>query len=511
MNAHYDVAVVGGGAGGTYAAWRLQAGSVSQSSVLPADPAQRSIALFELSDRIGGRLQSIVPPEMENLRAEFGAMGFTSYDKLVNGVVGHFGLATEPFPHGGLNNLLYLRGVRFTNQQAVSPTFTPPYRLAADEQNVDPHQLVPNAIETVFPGCSTWTQEQWDKVTSQPWNGRYLKDMGFWNFLLLNMSNEALSYARDAYGHFFEVANWNCAEALPWFMLDGHATYTTLTDGYDQLPITLAKSFKAAGGEILMSTRVASVQQVTTGPQGQSTLEITTGDGQTCTADVVILALPRRSLELIDSDVLASNQELVTSVTGQRLMKVFCCYTEAWWDQLGIAAGSSGTDLPIGQVWYFGPDSASNPNSLLLATYDDTLDATFWEGLSIGPRFPSGNGSVDPHWVEQATSTYMVDELQRQLGFVHGVSIPEPYGASWRDWSEDPYGGAFNTWNVGVDADTVAQKILQPDSSIDLYVCGEAYSHDQGWVEGAFDTAEQVVEQIGVEAPAWHTAAVTAV
>ena len=43
--------------------------------------------------------------------------------------------------------------------------------------------------------------------------------------------------------------------------------------------------------------------------------------------------------------------------------------------------------------------------------------------------------------------------------------------------------------------------MLQPDSSVPLYVCGEAYSHDQGWVEGALDTAEQVVELLGVQPP----------
>ena len=123
-------------------------------------------------------------------------------------------------------------------------------------------------------------------------------------------------------------------------------------------------------------------------------------------------------------------------------------------------------------------------------------DPTF----ASGPRFPSGEGG-DPHWAVQSTSASMVGELQRQLEELHGVAPPDPYSAAWIDWSADPYGGAFNTWNVGVDVSTVASSILQPDTSVPLYVCGEAYSHDQGWVEGALDTAEQVVEKLGVEAP----------
>ena len=511
MNQHYDAVVVGGGPGGTYAAWQMQTGTVAADSRLPQDPTQRSIALFELSERIGGRLESIVPPGMESLYAEFGGMGFTSNDTILNAVVQELGLAVSPFLGGGPNNLFYLRGVRFTAGQATDPSIVP-YRLAPAEQGIDPRALVPTIIAKVFPGSGTWTEQQWEQATSTPYNGRSLSDTGFWNFLLENMSNEALSYARDASGHFFEVANWNCAQALPWYMLDGNATYHTLTDGYDLLPKTMATQFTSAGGDLFMSTGVASVQQVTTGPQGQTTMEITTAEGQTCTADLVVLAVPRRSLELITSDVLAepSVEALVGSVTGQPVMKVFCCYEQMWWKGLGITQGSSGTDLPVGQVWYFGPDPETN-NSLLLGTYDDTLATTFWEGLSIGDRFPSGNGNVDPNWAAQAVSADMIAELQTQLAEMHGMTIPEPYAAAWMDWTQDPYGGAFNTWNVGADAQSVANAILQPDPSVPLYICGEAYSLvDQGWVEGALETTQQVLELLGAQTPAWLGAPVKA-
>jgi monoamine oxidase len=191
-------------------------------------------------------------------------------------------------------------------------------------------------------------------------------------------------------------------------------------------------------------------------------------------------------------------------VTGQKVMKLFLCYDQPWWSQLSITSGPSGSDLPIGQVWYFGPDSAQNESSLLLASYNDTLSTTFWEGLASGPPFQGAfAGDVDPYWAEQAPSAFMVDEAQTQLGELHGLTVPQPYSAAWMDWSQDPYGGAFNTWNVGVDASAVASAILQPDQSVPLYVCGEAYSHDQGWVEGALDTAEQVVELNGVQPAAW--------
>lgn len=504
MSAQYNAIVIGGGVAGAYAAWRMLRGDTSPQSPLPPDPANRSIALFEMSDRIGGRLESLVPPGMQNLRAEFGGMGYTSNDALVNAMVKKFNLASGPFPLGGPNNLIYVRGVHFTKAQATDPTIVP-YRLAPNETGRVPMQLVVNAIESVFPGSSTWTQQQWDEATSRPYNGLDLNDLGFWNFLLMNMSNEAFSYAHDAIGHFFEVANWNCRQALPWFMGDGAAQYSTLIDGYDSLPKALAQDFTLAGGTTFMGTRVSSVRQMSTGPQGRSTMIVTTDTGDDFSAGIVVLAMPRRSLELIDADVLSEPAvlPLVQSVTGQRVMKVFCCYDEPWWAPLKITDGPSGTDLPVGNVWYFGPDSPTSDNSLLLASYNDTLDTSYWEGLSYGPPFAgrSSRADVDPLWSAQAASEAMVSEIQRQLTEVHQLNVPVPYSAAWMDWSNDPYGGAFNTWNVGVDADAVAAAMLQPNGSVPLYICGEAYSRDQGWVEGALDTAEQVVELIGVNPP----------
>ena len=510
MNQHYDAVVVGGGPGGTYAAWQMQTGTVAADSRLPQDPTQRSIALFELSERIGGRLESIVPSGMESLYAEFGGMGFTSNDTILNAVV-KLGLAVSPFLGGGPNNLFYLRGVRFTAGQATDPSIVP-YRLAPAEQGIDPRALVPTIIAKVFRGSGTWTEQQWEQATSTPYNGRSLSDTGFWNFLLENMSNEALSYARDASGHFFEVANWNCAQALPWYMLDGNATYHTLTDGYDLLPKTMATQFTSAGGDLFMSTGVASVQQVTTGPQGQTTMEITTAEGQTCTADLVVLAVPRRSLELITSDVLAepSVEALVGSVTGQPVMKVFCCYEQMWWKGLGITQGSSGTDLPVGQVWYFGPDPETN-NSLLLGTYDDTLATTFWEGLSIGRPLPERQrecrSELGGAGGERGHDRRASDAARRDAR----DDDPRAVRRSLDGLAQDPYGGAFNTWNVGADAQSVANAILQPDPSVPLYICGEAYSLvDQGWVEGALETTQQVLELLGAQTPAWLGAPVKA-
>jgi hypothetical protein len=47
-----------------------------------------------------------------------------------------------------------------------------------------------------------------------------------------------------------------------------------------------------------------------------------------------------------------------------------------------------------------------------------------------------------------------------------------------------------------------ARKQIRSPSK-NLYVCGEAYAQRHGWVEGALNSAEMVVQHFGVGRPSW--------
>lgn len=63
MSEHYDVAIIGAGVSGVYSAWQLK----------KKFPGKR-IAVFEGSDRVGGRLLSVKAPDVNNMVAELGGM-----------------------------------------------------------------------------------------------------------------------------------------------------------------------------------------------------------------------------------------------------------------------------------------------------------------------------------------------------------------------------------------------------------------------------------------------------
>jgi monoamine oxidase len=101
----------------------------------------------------------------------------------------------------------------------------------------------------------------------------------------------------------------------------------------------------------------------------------------------------------------------------------------------------------------------------------------------------------------------MVEEVDRELREIHDVRYtPPPYAAAYMDWGVDPYGGGVNFWNIHARSPEIIPRMTQPVPEVPVYVCGEAYSNGQGWVEGALETAELVLQNhFGLAPPEWLT------
>ncbi len=68
-----------------------------------------------------------------------------------------------------------------------------------------------------------------------------------------------------------------------------------------------------------------------------------------------------------------------------------------------------------------------------------------------------------------------------------------------------PLRRCWNSWNIGVRAERVSSAIVQPEPKEPVYICGEAYSRYQGWVEGALATAEDLLQsKFGLPSPSWY-------
>ena len=522
-----DIAIIGGGVSGVYSAWKLK-----------QKYPDKQIVVLEGADHIGGRLLSVQPPDIPHMVAELGGMRILqNAQPLIANLIDELNaqlppeqqIELYPFPVDENQNLAYLRGVYLRLADFTANPDKVPYNLSFLERASSPGTIIVNAIEQIVPGITDQglTEAQRRQMAREAtFGGKPLYQQGFWNVLARVLSNEAYQFGEDAGGYNSTLSNWNAADAIPWYLSDFGITpvYKGFSKGFQGVPLALAGLFQQLGGEIRLNCKVDGFNWL----DGSFTLRM--GD-DSIKAQQLILAMPRRALELLtpSSPPLkpAHIQEWIKSVTPRPLFKLFTTYSNPWWRVAGytnaagqfvaVQSGRSVTDMPVRQTYYW-PNSDGSPatkgRAMLLASYDDGNNNGFWDGLRtkrslrwenpalrLKPenRFDGEIESRDAslEWFQHRAPLAMVQEVSRQLQKMHDLDYsPEVLNAAYRDWGEDPFGGGWNSWNIGVKSWEVIPQIVQPTPGFELYICGEAYSDAQGWVEGALQTADLVLAKL---------------
>jgi hypothetical protein len=172
--------------------------------------------------------------------------------------------------------------------------------------------------------------------------------------------------------------------------------------------------------------------------------------------------------------------------------------------------GPSVTDTPIRQIVYFGNNASDQKGPAvfgILASYDDEQFTSFWQELELGPdadRKVPISENYQPLEGPRKVPDGMVKMLRKQLAAVHFgpqtdyTAVPEPLEASYMDWSLPPFNAGYHAYAAHYDICDVQQKIRKPSQLIEgadanIFIVGETYSNDQAWVEGAYCTAESVL------------------
>lgn len=546
-----DVAIVGAGASGLYTGYRLVTGEFEEGRSAPP-----SVALFDLADRIGGRLHSVELPGLE-FYGELGGMRYmTSMGIITTLIEDVFKSKLEhvPFSMGDdSSRYFYLRKQRFmanawTEAQKAGEKFMTRYALNDGDLGFSADQLFSKATYDVLmadPAVRAefgtkllhpteydyeiqLTGEDWDAIkpdlkycSEGPFEGRAVAELGYWNLLTDQLSQEGLNFLADAGGYYANTINWNAAEAIQQIVGDffGPVEYRTIKGGFDSVLYALAEALLDAQVKIFKQNGVVGVRPAPEGSPRRYELKIANqqlGREWLVHADAVVLAMPRRSLELLgsypsylslyDGPEGATFRQAVSSTIIQQSMKILMGFEKPWWkEDFGATAGESVTDLPMRQCYYFGTNQHDS-HSLFLSSYNDIDTVSYWSALEQDEPFePHATRLVSQADVD-AISEYqapkvMIAESMAQVRELHGLpNIPEPYVTWYKDWSHEPFGGGYHAWFPNISVRDVMRYMRKPRADEAIHVVGEAYSDQQGWAEGAFCVAELLLcEEFGMK------------
>lgn len=478
--------------------------------------------------------------------------------QLVNKTIERLGLGPDVVPFLTTDDpLYYLRGINFYQRQLASGEVTAPYNTPGNNQqppdtlfgHISALMTTGNSVDTRQEQCVFYaTGRLSDQISSFVFQaGETISNIGYWNFFYDQAGDEGFNYAADGGGYSSNVINWNAANAAVYngeFAPGG--AFKTLETGYSELFVQLyaqAKAAAAASGiafRMRPGTRLHSIWLENGAPVFRTASAETPDRGQEAErTDVAFLAMPRHCIELVaqatrynapaGEDFLnaAPVQNYLEAVVEQPSYKIAMFFDRPWWTEtkfppnLVSSQGSQNifgptiTDLPLRQIYYFGDNALAGSDRVygMLASYDDARFDGFWRPMEL-PLSDRRSAPVsrDLQALEggRQAPQQMVDMLLLQLAKVHyndpnaAGLIPKPLETVFMDWGLNPFGAGYHAWAAHYDITDVMQKIRTPArlagaAAANVFITGSAYSNDQAWVEGAFCTAESVLnDYLGV-------------
>ncbi|MEA2576531.1 MAG: hypothetical protein QOD78_119, partial [Chloroflexota bacterium] len=459
-----DLAVIGAGAAGTYVAHEM----------LRQRPSW-SVELFERTDRIGGRLHSVAVPGSKH-PIELGGMRYLRGHRHVDRVVAEHGLATHPFDIARGPDRTFLRGV--TADGSGDPGGGAGYDLISEEAGRSADDLMGRAFERIVPGATSMDAEAWSVARANlRHQGRALTDWTIGDALASVLSAEGHRFVSDAFGYDSGNVGQNAADAIPYFLGAGHPSGEARSpdDGMQQIPLALAAAFQGRGGVIRLEHELESIDV------HDDVQRLTFANGRSVSARRVVLAMPAPALRRLAPRVEALRgdrvQGMLGSVDAWSAVKLYLWFDRPWWRADAFLGMRVTTDLPPRKLFAFdeaGLDGSDAP-AILLAAYADGRAVERWAPLADG----GAPGA--------AASPAILDAAAKELRAVFPsiATIPAPVGSAFKHWGADPLECAWHYWRAGADSVQVIADMAQPSPNYELYVCGEAYSRWQAWVEGA--------------------------
>ena len=443
------VVVLGGGLAGLCSAYELR------------KRGYNVVAILEAQYRPGGRVNTY-RGFANNQYAELGATRIPDTHNYTLGYAAQFNLPLRQFLDGP--SLYYVRGQRFVHNDGDAWPSVFSFKPSELTQGADSIIFnYENLAELGNPLAADWPTG-----TALSFNGmgypQYLQAKGAEDdVILLNRAINGTEITRDG--------------ALFWLMTDvldaaWNNTYA-IAGGNDQLPYAFAGTL---GNLVKYGSIVTGIHQ---DPGGVTVTYagISGGGwegGQTVSAELCVCAIPYSVLRAIPITP-AVSAEKAYSIQNMAMMPVSRCYMQTqsrFWNQQGIGGLKvARTDTSIERLWDH--TAVQDGPSGILQSYMMASNAEAFAALPSSQRVSS---------VENQVSAFF-PEIKQQVTQTH-VKI----------WQQDPW--ARGGWAYHPPGQTAALFPAAKRSEGRIHFCGEHTSPWGGWMQGALESANRVVNEI---------------
>ena len=412
---HIHSVVVGGGISGLYAAYKMINDGYN-------------VILIEKNGRLGGRVHTIYNTDATHYEA--GAGRLNKKHELLMTLIDKFGLTLTP--HDKQKEYRGADGV--------------PVRNGAN-----------GMVARVLKGALAMSEPQ-------------LQMMTFGQLCIKTIGYAKMRTLVDEFGYNAEFLYMNAKDAVDMFTMDFGTgqTYYSCREGLSELVYRMETMMFATGKfKVFKNCEVVSVKYNKQYSYSKVVARLFGGELRIFKSDIVVCALPKKELMTVVDESMAdvamkqAAHELLDSVEGVPLHRVYGKFADNWFDDIGVTV----TNDPIRQ---FIP--IDKKHNLAMVSYSDNENALYWQQYALlGEKELRG-------------------ALLRHLHVVFPeVKIPKIQWVQNHYWET-----GVHMWKQGMDSKVLRPKIqMLFGVNVPIFVVGEAYSSHQSWIEGALKSVDE--------------------
>ena len=182
-----------------------------------------------------------------------------------------------------------------------------------------------------------------------------------------------------------------------------------------------------------------------------------------CTCNRLVCSIPPEYLEKLKPLDIIKND--ILSVQSSNYIRIFAMYPKInnkyWYEDICNIT----TDSYIRKIIPY-----NNEDGIIQICYCDGYKAEYWNNILLHDN------------LEECITT----ELKR---IFPKKKIPKSTYMMAHYWKKGTY-----HWKVGSNAKKLFKKMIKPFQDKEFYISGDSYSNNQGWMEGAVETAQKVVQ-----------------
>ena len=286
---------------------------------------------------------------------------------------------------------------------------------------------------------------------------KVLTNLTFLQYLTQVYDFETALFIKDAFGYDSEFVDLNADAAIEMFEKDlfYEGNYYILNGGLSQIIQRLENRLKRSKNvEIIKGKRVCEIFN----------------DHILIEKDEfyfknLICAIPQKNLKQFQ---LFKQHDQIDSVTPCPLLRIYAKYPtkNLWFKDMKRTT----TDNYIRHII-----PIDYEKGLIMISYTDNKYADMWSKLH-------SNGDE-----------FLTKALHKEIKDLFGIEPPEPEFIAVHYWSE-----GLHVWKPGFNIDYSYHKMLKPFKDKNIFVCGEAYSKKQGWIEGCLESCYDLLKILPV-------------